>query len=140
MRTKVKILAISTLAIGLMSMSCNEANKKVLPKTNETKEIIQKQETNFTNDAKLKSSLVCYVNNRYMGIEQIPVEVDGKIYYGCCEGCVDKLKKVRETRYALDPYTGIEVDKAIAYIVLNPNGSGEVLYFQSEENYLKFRS
>lgn len=140
MRTKVKILAISTLAIGLMSMSCNEANKKVLPKTNETKEIIQKQETNFTNDAKLKSSLVCYVNNRFMGIEQIPVKVDGKIYYGCCEGCMDKLKKMRETRYALDPFSGSEVDKAEAFIVLNPNGSGEVLYFQSEENYLKFRS
>lgn len=138
MRTKVKIIAISTLAIGLISMGCNDANKKVLPKNNETKEITQKKETSFKNDVKLKSSLVCYVNNRYMGIEQTPVEVDGKIYYGCCEGCVEKLKKVRETRYALDPYSKSEVDKAVAYIVLNPNGSGEVLYFQSEENYLLF--
>ena len=36
---------------------------------------------------------VCMVNDRFMGVEQIPIEVDGTTYYGCCEGCVEKLQK-----------------------------------------------
>merc|ERR1712232_951318 len=90
-------------------------------------------------EGRVKSSYVCYVNNNYMGKEQIPVEVDGKTYYGCCQGCVGNLKKNRAPRYATDPLTGREVDKATAYIVLKPNGNGKVLYFESEENYLKFK-
>ncbi|MBL4939622.1 MAG: hypothetical protein JKY16_04990 [Lutibacter sp.] len=89
-------------------------------------------------DYNLKSSFVCYVTNRYMGTEQIPVEVDGKSYYGCCEGCIGNLKNNRKTRYAIDPLTGEEVDKALAYIVLNPRGGGEVLYFKSKKKYLNF--
>ena len=89
-------------------------------------------------EGQVQSSFVCYVNNRYMGKEQIPVEVNGKTYYGCCQGCVGKLKNDRSQRYATDPYTKMEVDKATAFIVVNPNGSGEVLYFASEDTYKKY--
>lgn len=34
-----------------------------------------------------------------MGREQIPVKVDDKIYYGCCQGCVAKLENIRAERY-----------------------------------------
>lgn len=138
MKTKIMILTISTMMVTIVNVSCNKSNNKALPKDKEVKEIVQKDIQNLKKEAKLKSSFVCYVNNNYMGIEQIPVEVDGKIYYGCCEGCVDKLKNQRETRYALDPLTGKEVDKATAYIVLKPNAGAAVLYFESEENYLKY--
>ena len=90
-------------------------------------------------DGQVQSSYVCYVNNRYLGKEQIPVEVDGKTYYGCCQGCVGNLKKNRAPRYAKDPLTGDEVDKSSAFIVLKPNSKGEVLYFESEDNYLTYK-
>jgi len=86
----------------------------------------------------IKNSLICMVNNRYMGIKQIPVGVNGKTYYGCCQGCVTKLKSQRHFRYALDPFTGEEVDKANAYAVLNPNGSGTVMYFKTANHYEKY--
>jgi len=83
---------------------------------------------------KVQSSYVCFINNRYMGNEQIPVEVNGKTYYGCCQGCVGNLKNNRKVRYATDPYSNNEVDKATAYIVVK-SGSSEVWYFESEKNY-----
>ena len=89
-------------------------------------------------EGKVETSYVCFVNNRYMGKEQIPVEVNSKTYYGCCMGCVGKLKNDRTQRYATDPLTKKEVDKATAYIVMNPNGEGEVFYFASEDNYKKY--
>lgn len=88
--------------------------------------------------AKIESNKVCYVNNKYMGIEQIPVKVEGKTYYGCCEGCIIKLKTVKELRFGLDPFTGNEVDKALAFIVLKPQGNNDVLYFESEKSYMNF--
>jgi YHS domain-containing protein len=133
MKTKIGSLAIGILVI-IISVSCN--NQKKESKTSVT--VVKENKSKSEKTANVESSFVCYVNNAYMGIEQIPVEVDGKIYYGCCEGCVDKLKNMRETRFAIDPLTGNEVDKALAYIALKPNGNGEVLYFESEKNYLKY--
>ena len=34
---------------------------------------------------------VCMVNDRFMGVKQIPIDVDGTTYFGCCEGCVEKF-------------------------------------------------
>lgn len=87
---------------------------------------------------KLKTNFVCMMNNKHFAVEQIPVEVGGKMYYGCCQGCVTALKTNRAIRYAQDLYSGEEVDKADAYIVLMPDGSQNVLYFKSEENYFKY--
>jgi len=83
-------------------------------------------------------SLVCMVNDAYMGVAQIPVPVNGKTYYGCCQGCVDKLNNLESARIAIDPYSGNPVDKSEAYIVLmNPQGA--VAYFESETNYSAFK-
>lgn len=88
----------------------------------------------------LDSQLVCMVNNAYMGKAQIPVEHEGKTYYGCCQMCVKKIQTEREVRYATDPATGEEVDKASAYIARSPDGSDQVHYFESADNYRKFIS
>lgn len=89
-----------------------------------------------SNTEQLPSNKVCMVNNTYMGVEQIEVPIDGKIYYGCCENCVTTLNQKPESRYAIDPYSGEEVDKADAYIYLNPDSKyGGVLYFKSFENF-----
>jgi len=77
---------------------------------------------------------ICMVNNAFMGIKQIEVPFDGKMYYGCCEMCVEKIQTQKAARYATDPQTGNEVDKAVAYITLDPTGSNNaVLYFESEQ-------
>jgi len=79
----------------------------------------------------VKSSEVCMVNDQVMGREQIPVKVDGKTYYGCCENCKARLRKDAAARFAKDPLTGNKVDKALAFIVEGPGG--EAMYFESSE-------
>lgn len=90
--------------------------------------------------AKLETELVCMVNDAFMGIKQFPVPVGDKMYYGCCEQCVDKIKNNRHFRYAMDPQTGEEVDKASAFIVMKSEKDHSVYYFKSKDNYLKFQS
>lgn len=90
-------------------------------------------------DERLPNELVCMVNDAYMGVEQIPVPVNNKTYYGCCQMCVTKLKTDRSARMAIDPYSGEEVDKSEAYIVLETAGADDVLYFKNRQNYTKYR-
>ena len=61
---------------------------------------------------------VCMVNDRFMGVEQIPIDVEGTTYYGCCQGCVDKLQKnIDNVRFGSNPINDVKVDKANAVIV-----------------------
>lgn len=137
MNTKITILALSIIVL-VTSISCNNQKKETKNEVQKEAVTIQENSTDAKKEAKLKSSLVCFVNNKFMGIDQIPVEFEGKTYYGCCEDCVAKIKTIREVRYATDPLTGAEVDKALAYIVIAPQGNNDVLYFESEQNYLTY--
>ena len=83
-------------------------------------------------------NLVCMVNNMYMGSQQIAVLVDDKTYYGCCQKCVNDLNTDENTRFAVDPFSKKRVDKAMAFIVINPDKTGAVLYFESEQNAKKY--
>jgi YHS domain-containing protein len=79
--------------------------------------------------------LVCMVNDAFMGVKQIPVEAEGKTYYGCCQMCVTKIKENQDNvRYGIDPYTHERVDKSEAFITLKPGQGKEVFYFASESN------
>jgi len=98
----------------------------------------------FAGDAGIKPALkkveakkVCMVNNQLFEKDQIPVSVEGKTYYGCCEMCKERLAKERAARTALDPVTGKEVDKAIAVIAAQPDG--KVLYFESEKTLEEYQ-
>lgn len=82
-------------------------------------------------------SLVCMVNNTFMGKAQIPIEVEGKTYFGCCEMCKGRLASEPETRTALDPVSGAQIDKATA--VMAKDADGNVLYFASHETLNAFR-
>lgn len=79
------------------------------------------------------SSLICMVTNRFMGSEQLPVDFDGKTYYGCCGGCVNKIIRNEAVRTGKDPVSGASVDKATAVIGIEKGGA--VLYFESEETF-----
>lgn len=65
---------------------------------------------------KVPTKKVCMINNQVFEKDQIPVAVQGKTYYGCCEMCKERLAKDAEARTATDPVTGKKVDKATAVI------------------------
>ena len=67
-----------------------------------------------------------------MGKPQIPVDVEGRTYYGCCAMCKEKLNQQPAARIAQDPVTGEDVDKSKAVIV--QNAQGKVLYFGSSNH------
>lgn len=84
------------------------------------------------------ANLVCMVNNRVFPTPQIPVEFEGRTYYGCCEGCKKNLETNQEARMAVDPVSGNDVDKALAVIGSLPDG--RVYYFASVENLAAFNT
>lgn len=85
---------------------------------------------------RVESKKVCMVNNQVFDKDQIPVTVEGKTYYGCCEMCKERLSKDAAARTAVDPVTGKPVDKATAVIAAMPDG--KVLYFESQETYEQY--
>ena len=121
---RIIIMLVLTLAAGLTSAcskdtSPGSATMSPSPQSNGLTEVADK-------------SLVCMVNNTYMGKAQIPVEVDGKTYFGCCPMCKERLANEPETRTAIDPVTGETVDKATA--VIAKDADGNVLYFATAAN------
>jgi YHS domain-containing protein len=80
---------------------------------------------------------VCMVNDTRFDKDQIPVAVDGKTYFGCCEMCKGRLAKDASIRQATDPVSGKAVDKAKAVIGAKPDG--KVLYFESEKTFSAYQ-
>lgn len=85
---------------------------------------------------RVEAKKVCMVNNAVFEKDQIPIAVEGKTYYGCCDMCKERLAKDVESRTGVDPVTGKKVDKATAVIAALPDG--KVLYFESEETLKKY--
>jgi YHS domain-containing protein len=84
----------------------------------------------------VEPKMVCMVNDTLFPREQIPVEVDGKTYFGCCEMCKGRLASDASLRSAKDPVSGVSVDKALAVIGAAPDG--RVQYFLSEETFSRY--
>ena len=80
--------------------------------------------------------LVCMVNDRLFDKQQIPVEVENRTYYGCCQMCKQALTERPELRAANDPVSGKPVDKAKA--VIGALADGSVLYFESEKTFAEY--
>jgi YHS domain-containing protein len=85
----------------------------------------------------VEAKKVCMVNNQLFEKDQIPVEFEGKTYYGCCEMCKERLAKDAASRTGVDPVTGKPVDKAKAVIAALPDG--KVLYFESEKTLAEYQ-
>jgi YHS domain-containing protein len=85
---------------------------------------------------RVQAKRVCMVNNTLFPKDQIPVPVDGKTYFGCCEMCKGRLAQDAAIRSATDPVSGKPVDKAKAVIGAKPDG--KVLYFESEKTFTAF--
>ncbi len=121
---------------GILFTACNQSVKDQKPTTEVATE--QNYVANYQVGDHVPRDLVCMVNNAYMGKNQIEVPVDGKMYYGCCEMCVGRLNEDASSRMATDPYSGEEVDKAEAFIVI-ANENGKVDYFKSRENFEAYK-
>jgi YHS domain-containing protein len=81
-------------------------------------------------------SLVCMVNNQFMGQPQIPIEVEGRTYYGCCEMCKGRLGSDPSSRVGTDPVSGNTVDKATA--VIGKTDDGRTLYFENDQTFAAY--
>jgi YHS domain-containing protein len=86
---------------------------------------------------RVQPARVCMVNNSVFPKDQIPVAVDGKTYFGCCEMCKGRLAQDPSARTATDPISGKPVDKAQAVIGATPQG--KVYYFESEKTFAAFQ-
>jgi YHS domain-containing protein len=84
----------------------------------------------------VEAKKVCMVNDALFEKDQIPVEVEGKTSYGCCQMCKARLAQDVAVRQAVDPVTGETVDKATAVPAALADGS--ILYFESAESLVKY--
>lgn len=81
---------------------------------------------------------ICMVTNTAFDKDQIPVQVKGRTYYGCCEMCKGELEKDSKQRVAIDPVSRKKVDKSQAVIGVASNGG--VVYFESIEHLEKYNA
>ena len=78
--------------------------------------------------------LVCMASDLFHGKDQIEVVVANETYYGCSQKAIRDITANEKMRFAIDPYSKNSIDKALAFIAINPNKTGSILYFESEEN------
>ena len=128
---RTRILFVFALLLLVVTTGAVLAQKESSPATESTHASADKV-------VAVASKNVCMINDRSMANEQIPVEVDGKTYYGCCPMCKERLAKDEASRYAIDPVSGKKVDKAKAVIGALPGAA--VLYFENEANLQKYNA
>ena len=121
----VGIFAVAVL-VGLGSIAEDKNSKE--------SQIVQS--SNATSLKQVDSKYVCMVNNSLFPKEQIPVVVEGKTYYGCCEMCKGRLENDPRSRVAIDPVSGNKVDKAVS--VIGASAKGNIYYFENMKNLQKF--
>lgn len=133
---KLRLAVMIAFMVGVSNLTYaqHDHGKMEMPQTeNKTEQV------NYAVGSQVPNDLVCMVNNSYMGKPQMPIVVNGKTYYGCCQMCVGTLNEKESARTGIDPFSNKPVDKTEAYIVLMKE-EGEVAYFESKENYLKFKN
>ena len=138
MKIILKILSIVALA-AVLSTSCESKKTETTTAVTENKAISKEivQNNNPEKGKNVPNNMVCMVNDAYMGKEQIEVPFEGKMYYGCCNMCKEKIPKDQSVRYAVDPHSLKKISKADAYIVVIGDND-EVAYFENEQNYQLF--
>lgn len=139
---RLSIGLVMLLLLSMLLLSCADKNKEVtesaLQLNTEVSKKIKENNSAAQNYEIVPNDKVCMVNDRFMGVTQIPIEANGTTYYGCCENCVEKLQKnLGDVRFGVNPLNDSKVDKASAIIVQDKN-SGSVFYFISKEDAQTF--
>ena len=77
------------IPVLLLLFSCNSDTKKTseVIKQHSSEQNIQSSSSENKYEI-VENEKVCMVNDRFMGVKQIPIEVQGITYYGCCQNCV----------------------------------------------------
>ncbi|MGH7884082.1 MAG: hypothetical protein ACRENO_00145 [Thermodesulfobacteriota bacterium] len=117
----VGLILVSIVGVKAVN-SGSEENKTTEKNTPELKQV--------------ESKYVCMVTDKVFNKEQIPVEVEGKTYYGCCEMCKGNLENDPSIRAAIDPVSGKSVDKALSAI--GATSEGNIYYFENTNNLQNF--
>jgi len=125
-----KIILVIIILTSILSLGCS--NDGVTSGAISEIEITSKSLT------KADPQYISMINNELFNKKQIPVNVNGKIYYGCCEMCEETLRNKPESRIAIDPVSGNEVDKATA--IIGSDAEGKAYYFENENNFNKYQS
>ena len=83
-----------------------------------------------------KRDHVCMMQDSVMEKPGVPVQYEGRTYYGCCPMCSGKITSQPE-KYtkAKDPVTQVTVDKATALLY---GYNGRAYYFDSEASRATF--
>lgn len=119
--TAIMLIVVSIVGVKAMN-SGSEENKTTEKNTTELKQV--------------ESEYVCMVTDKLFNKEQIPVEVEGKTYYGCCEMCKGRLANDPGVRLGTDPLSEKKVDKAQS--IAAASHEGDIYYFENKENLTKF--
>lgn len=132
---QVSIAILLLLLLSAVVLSCSGKKKDVAESvtqpTVETSQTANEAIISAQNYEIVPNEKVCMVNDRFMGVSQIPIDVNGTTYYGCCENCVEKLQKnLDDVRFGSNPLNDTKVDKASA-IIVQDKSSGSVFYFAS---------
>ena len=129
---KIILFALMILAtLTSCSGNSNETSKK------KEQNVTDSNPNVFNKGDIVPNDLVCMVNNEYMGKKQFEVNFEGKIYYGCCQMCKERIPKDPSTRVAIDPFSKKQIDKATAIIAITGN-NGEVSYFENNTTYTNY--
>ena len=83
----------------------------------------------------LAHNKVCMVGDVLKFKELDKIVIDGKHYWVCCPKCKAQLLYAYKKRFAVDPVTQKEVDKAEAFITQSPTMKERVLYFETSKNF-----
>jgi YHS domain-containing protein len=130
------VWALLAFGLGLVLQACQSETASNPPQ--QTQAAHESSATNQTaaKVERVEAKKVCMVNDAVFPNDQIPIEVNGRTYYGCCEMCKGKLKNDPQVRWAVDPVSKKRVDKALAVIGAMPDG--RVLYFESEKTLRQY--
>ena len=106
---RLSIFVMMFSLLSLLILSCADTKKDIAESTTQqtfeafpmTNDAITSTQNNYEI---VPNEKVCMVNDRFMGVQQIPIDVNGTTYYGCCEGCVEKLQKnLDDVRFGSNP-------------------------------------
>ena len=83
-----------------------------------------------------KREYVCMMQDMVLDKPGIPIQHEGKTYFGCCEMCKARIKGAPEQyTLAVDRVSGKKIDKATAFIY---NLDGDAFYFATAANRKAF--
>ncbi|WP_282637762.1 hypothetical protein [Sphingobacterium thalpophilum] len=133
------MLILTVLVASLMACTRSQHNPQ-LPKADNREDVAAMntiQPAQYRKGDLVPAAEVCMVNDAFMAKKQLLVEHNGKMYYGCCQMCKDRIPREQAVRIATDPFSGKTVDKAEAIIAITGD-RGEVSYFENEANYRSY--